>query len=155
MKKTARTLIALAALSASALTMAQPADADDCAQKQAGLTNEMEKAKSAGQDAEAVSLERARGELAVSCSEPGARAMHDRRVSTQEKKVTQMQKEVDAAQKSGKADNIAKARADLKEAQASLADMKRQAPAKSQRDTRAAQNEQQRHTSGQHPSPKP
>ena len=152
MKRIARSVIALAVLSASTLAIAQPADQEVCAQRQAGLTSEMENAKSAGEDAQALSLERARGELAVSCSEPGARAMHDRRVSTQEKKVTQMQKELDAARSGGKEDNVAKATAKLKEAQASLAEMKRSAPPKSEKDTKAAQKEQQRHPAHQQPA---
>ncbi len=130
--KFAPALIAIAALSASALSLAQPADPDDCAQKRAGLTSEMEKAKSAGKDAHAVSLERARGELAVSCSEPGERVMSERRISTQEKKVTQAQKAVDAAEKDGKGDG-AKARAELKKAQAELERLKRDAAKKEQK----------------------
>ncbi len=127
--KFAKTLIAIAALSASALSLAQPSDPDDCAQKRAGLTSEMENAKAAGKDADAMSLERARGELAVSCSEPGERVMRERRISTQEKKVTQLQKAVDAAEQDGKG-NATKARAQLHKAQAELERMKREAPAK-------------------------
>lgn len=127
--KFANTLIAIAALSASSLAFAQPADPDDCAQKRAGLTSEMENAKAAGKDADAMSLERARGELAVSCSEPSERVMRERRISTQEKKVTQLQKAVDAAERDGKGD-ATKARAKLQKAQAELERMKRETPAK-------------------------
>lgn len=139
--KLARTLIAIAALSAAALAQAQPADADDCAQKQAGLTSEMENAQSAGKDARAVSLERARGELAVSCSEPGERAMRERRISTQEKKVTQLQKAVDDA--AAKGNGAAKEQADLKEAKAELQRMKRAAPTKQQAQHKGSQQQPQ------------
>jgi len=141
--KLAHTLIATAALAASALAHAQAASQEDCNFQHERLTSEMEKAKSAGEDARMLSLERARGELAVSCSEPGARTMKERRISTQEKKVTQMQKAVDSAEKDGKGD-ATKARANLKEAQAELERMKREAPKKTAQQKGAQTPEQAR-----------
>lgn len=117
-------LLAIATLSTAAFASTQPAEPEDCAQKRAGLHAEVEKAQTAGNTNRVRGLERALAEIEVSCTEPGMKAKRDRRISTQEKKVSQRQRELDAAERDGKASKIASRQAKLKEAQDELARLK-------------------------------
>lgn len=114
-------LSAAAALAFSAGASAQQADTQECEQKRAGVTAEVEEAKAAGQTDRVRGLERALAEIKVSCTEPGQKAKRERRVSQKEKDVTKRQHELDEAKRDGDADKIAKRQAKLKEAQDELA----------------------------------
>ncbi|MDR6215307.1 DUF1090 family protein [Paracidovorax wautersii] len=121
-----RLLIATAATLAFAGTAAaQPADPDDCQQKRAGVTAEVEQARAAGQDDKVRTLERTLAEFEVSCTEPGEKVKRERRISQAEKDVTRRRLALEDAQRDGKADTIAKRQAELKKAQDALAAAKK------------------------------